>query len=107
MRRLLRAAAAAAVVRVVCTQAPAQDYPTRSITLIVPYPPGGGVDAMARVVAEKLSAAVGQQVVVDNRAAAPASLAPAPWSRVRPTGTRCFSAIPDRSRSIRTSIPMP
>jgi tripartite-type tricarboxylate transporter receptor subunit TctC len=45
----------------------AQDYPTRTITLIVPYPPGGGVDAMARIVADKLSAAFGQQVVVDNR----------------------------------------
>jgi tripartite-type tricarboxylate transporter receptor subunit TctC len=45
----------------------AQDYPTRTITLVVPYPPGGGVDALARVVAERLSAAFGQQVVVDNR----------------------------------------
>jgi len=68
MRRLLRAAAAAAVAMVVCAPAPAQDYPTRSITLIVPYPAGGGVDALARVVAEKLSVALGQQVVVDNRA---------------------------------------
>jgi tripartite-type tricarboxylate transporter receptor subunit TctC len=68
MRRLLRAAAAAVVAMVVCVQALAQDYPTRAITVIVPYPPGGGVDAMARVVAEKLSAALGQQVVVDNRA---------------------------------------
>src|SRR5712672_2116633 len=47
--------------------APAQDYPSRAITLIVPYPAGGGVDAMARIVGEKLSAALGQQVVVDNR----------------------------------------
>ena len=68
MRRLLRAAAAAAVGMVACAPAPAQDYPTRSITLIVPYPAGGGVDALARVVAEKLSVALGQQVVVDNRA---------------------------------------
>jgi len=46
----------------------AQTYPSRTISLIVPYPPGGGVDAMARVVAEKLSTALSQQVVVDNRA---------------------------------------
>jgi len=46
----------------------AEDYPSRQITLVVPYPPGGGVDAMARVVAEKLSVSLGQQVVVDNRA---------------------------------------
>jgi len=45
----------------------AQDYPTRPITLVVPYPAGGGVDAMARIVADKLTAALGQQVLVDNR----------------------------------------
>jgi tripartite-type tricarboxylate transporter receptor subunit TctC len=45
----------------------AQDYPTKTVTLVVPYPPGGGVDVLARVVAERLSAALGQQVIVDNR----------------------------------------
>jgi len=45
----------------------AQDYPARNVTLVVPYPPGGGVDVLARVVAEKLSGALGQQVIVDNR----------------------------------------
>ena len=58
---------AAIVFALVAAPSHAQDYPTRSITLIVPYPPGGGVDAMARIVGEKLSAALGQQVVVDNR----------------------------------------
>ena len=45
----------------------AADYPTRPVTIIVPFPPGGGVDAMARVVADKLSQAFHQQFVVDNR----------------------------------------
>jgi tripartite-type tricarboxylate transporter receptor subunit TctC len=45
----------------------AQDFPSRTITMIVPFPPGGGNDTMARIVASKLSAALGQQVVVDNR----------------------------------------
>jgi tripartite-type tricarboxylate transporter receptor subunit TctC len=68
LRSLMKAAAAAAVAIGVCSGAFAQDYPTRTISLVVPYPPGGGVDAMARVVAEKMSGALGQQVVVDNRA---------------------------------------
>jgi tripartite-type tricarboxylate transporter receptor subunit TctC len=47
--------------------AAAETYPSRPITLIVPYPAGGGVDAMARIVAERLSTALGKQVLVDNR----------------------------------------
>ena len=68
MRSLLKAAAVAAATFGICLGALAEDYPSRQITLVVPYPPGGGVDAMARVVAEKLSVSLGQQVVVDNRA---------------------------------------
>jgi len=47
--------------------ATAQDYPTRPITLIVPYPPGGGVDVMGRLIGQKLSMALNQQVVIENR----------------------------------------
>ena len=61
-------AAIAAAALGVCHTAGAQDFPTRTITLVVPYPPGGGVNALARIVADKLSGALGQQVVVDNRA---------------------------------------
>src|SRR5216683_7359390 len=46
-------------------QSPA--YPSRAVTLIVPFPAGGGVDAVARIVAEKISAGLGQQVIIDNR----------------------------------------
>src|SRR5438045_9228374 len=57
----------AAIFLALAASAHAQDYPARSVTLIVPYPAGGGVDSMARIVADKLSAALGQQVLVDNR----------------------------------------
>jgi tripartite-type tricarboxylate transporter receptor subunit TctC len=54
--------------------ASAAGYPDHVVTLIVPYPPGGGVDAMARVVAAKLSDAFNQQVIVDNRGGAGGTL---------------------------------
>jgi tripartite-type tricarboxylate transporter receptor subunit TctC len=46
----------------------AQTYPTKPIRLIVPLPPGGGADLVARTIAERLSKSLGQQVVIDNRA---------------------------------------
>jgi tripartite-type tricarboxylate transporter receptor subunit TctC len=48
----------------------ADDYPSRPVTLIIPFPPGGGVDTVGRVIAGRLTAALGQQVVVENRAGA-------------------------------------
>jgi tripartite-type tricarboxylate transporter receptor subunit TctC len=46
----------------------AADYPSRPLRLLVPFPPGGGVDLLARVLGSRLTEALGQQVVVDNRA---------------------------------------
>jgi tripartite-type tricarboxylate transporter receptor subunit TctC len=100
MRRLLRAAAFAAVAvalygqafygQALCGQALAQNYPAHTITLIVPYPPGGGVDAMARVVAEKLAAVLGQQVVVDNRAGGSALIGTRAFIKSPPDGYTLF-----------------
>jgi tripartite-type tricarboxylate transporter receptor subunit TctC len=46
----------------------AQAYPAKTITLVVPFPPGGGNDAMARIMADRLQAGLGRTVVVENRA---------------------------------------
>jgi tripartite-type tricarboxylate transporter receptor subunit TctC len=48
----------------------AQSYPSRAIRLIVPYPPGGGVDGSARIIAQALGEQLGQQIVVENRGGA-------------------------------------
>jgi tripartite-type tricarboxylate transporter receptor subunit TctC len=52
------------------THAAAQDYPSKPIRMIVPFPPGGPNDILGRVVAQKLTEQMGQQVVADNRAGA-------------------------------------
>jgi tripartite-type tricarboxylate transporter receptor subunit TctC len=64
----------------------AQPYPSRPITLIVPYPTGGGVDAMGRMVAQKLSLALGQQVIIENRPGAGGVIGTRAAARAAPDG---------------------
>ncbi|HEY5128208.1 MAG TPA: tripartite tricarboxylate transporter substrate binding protein [Bradyrhizobium sp.] len=66
--------------------AAAQDYPERAITLIVPYAAGGGNDVMARIVAEKMSKALGQQIVIENRGGAGGSIATRMIAKAAPDG---------------------
>ena len=61
-------------------------YPAKPVRLIVPYAPGGGVDIMARLLAPKLSAAMGQQFVVDNRGGAGAILGTELVAKAAPDG---------------------
>ncbi|HEX6691827.1 MAG TPA: tripartite tricarboxylate transporter substrate-binding protein, partial [Burkholderiales bacterium] len=52
-----------------------QDYPSRPVRLLVGFPPGGAMDSVARVIAPKLGASLGQQFVVDNRPGAAGAIA--------------------------------
>ena len=64
----------------------ADDYPTRPITLIVPFPPGGSTTVMARNVADKMSAALGQPVVVENRGGAGGTIGTRSVAKATPDG---------------------
>jgi tripartite-type tricarboxylate transporter receptor subunit TctC len=64
----------------------ADDYPNRPITLIVPFPPGGSTTVMARNVADKLSLALGQQIVVENRGGAGGTIGEAVVAKADPDG---------------------
>src|SRR4051794_18187572 len=61
-------------------------FPTKPLTLIVPYPPGGGTDALARVIAQRLSEVLGQPVVIDNRPGAGGTLGSAIAARAPADG---------------------
>ena len=80
--------AAAIVMAMVGASVPvqAQSYPTRTIRLIVPFPAGGPVDVMGRLIAQSLSSSLGQQVIVDNRPGAGSTLAGREAARAQPDG---------------------
>jgi tripartite-type tricarboxylate transporter receptor subunit TctC len=66
--------------------APAQPYPSRPITLVVPFSAGGGTDIIARIVAERMSRTLGQQIIVENRPGAAGTIAMRQVARSAPDG---------------------
>ena len=66
--------------------AAASDYPARPVRLLVPFPPGGGADALARIVTPRLTDAMGQTWVVDNRGGAGGNLATEVVATAQPDG---------------------
>ena len=85
-RNYFAPAFAALVLLGVLSAAAAQDYPYKTIRLIVPYPPGGGNDTLARIFGQKLGEAWGQQVIIDNRAGAGTTIGTALAARANPDG---------------------
>ncbi len=85
MQKLMRVFTAVAALGLIAVPAAAQ-YPARPIRIVVPFPPGGGADAMARIVAQPLSKTLGQPVVVDYRPGADGAIGPEFVAKSAPDG---------------------
>ena len=98
MRVLRRAivSAAAALTLLAPSCAGAQSYPTKPIRIMVGFAPGGPADVMARLIAQRLPALLGQSIVVETGRAPAARSRPSSSPNPKPTATRCCSATPAR-----------
>ncbi|KIQ32750.1 ABC transporter substrate-binding protein [Variovorax paradoxus] len=86
LRNPLRRALVALALPLVAGAAFAQDWPAKPITLIVPFPPGGPTDVASRIVAQKMSVALKQNIVIDNRSGASGTVGAAAAARAAPDG---------------------
>jgi len=87
---LLMAAACLLTLAAPCS---AQSYPTRSITMIVPFAPGGPADVLARMIGQKMSEDLGQQIIIDNRPGANTIIGAQAVAKARPDGYTILLAI--------------
>ena len=85
-RQFLQHAGAAAALVALSSVAEAQSYPTRTVRLVVGFPPGSATDIVARLLAQPLSQRLGQQVIVDNRTGAGSTLGAGVVAKAAPDG---------------------
>jgi tripartite-type tricarboxylate transporter receptor subunit TctC len=91
--RLAGAAACLALLVSAATAASAQTYPTRQVTLVVPFAPGGPADFLGRLIGQKMSEDLGQQIVVDNRPGANTIIGAQAVAKAAPDGYTLLMAI--------------
>jgi tripartite-type tricarboxylate transporter receptor subunit TctC len=91
--RLAGAAACLALLVSGATAASAQTYPTRQVTLVVPFAPGGPADFLGRLIGQKMSEDLGQQIVVDNRPGANTIIGAQAVAKAAPDGYTLLMAI--------------
>ena len=91
-RQLVHLAAGACALPVISRIAHAQSYPSRYVRFIVPFPPGGSADPIARILANRLSEMWGQQVVIENEGGAGGNLGAQSAATAAPDGYSIFLA---------------
>ena len=90
---LARLLGAAALLAALASSAAAQSYPTRQISLLVPFAPGGPADFLARLIGQRMGEDLGQQIVIDNRAGANTIIAAQAVAKAAPDGYTLLMAI--------------
>src|SRR6266702_3083375 len=85
-RQFLQLAAGMAALPAVSRSTKAQTYPSRPVTIVHGFAPGGGADALARIIAERFSRRLGQQFVVETKQGAGTTIAAAQLARATPDG---------------------
>ena len=103
-RRFLHLAAGAAALPAVSRIAWAQSYPMRPITIVVPYPPGGSTDVIARNLAERMKVSLSQPVIIENVTGAEGTIGVGRVARARPDGYNAQPWSNPRSRRQRRDL---
>src|SRR5260370_42566033 len=85
----------------------AQDYPSRPITMIVPFPPGGLTDVIARVLAEGMRTSLGQSIIIENVGGATGSIGTGRVARPAPDGYTPAVGITNTPDAHRATSPLP